>query len=56
MFWIGSPTVSLLVMVTVRAALGVPTFNVVLNAIDVGDTVTGVTPVPVRLTVSVPSA
>jgi hypothetical protein len=40
----------LLVMVTECGALAVPTFRVVLKAIELGDTVIGVNAVPVRLT------
>ncbi len=47
-------TVWWLVIVTVCAALGVPTARVVLNAMDVGETATGRIPVPVKLTDRVP--
>jgi hypothetical protein len=43
-----------LVIVTVCAALGVPTAKVVLNAIDVGETVTGAMAVPCTSTVVEP--
>ena len=42
-------------MVTVRALLGEPTANVLLNAIELGETVTGATGVPVTLTDVVPT-
>jgi hypothetical protein len=48
-------TVSLLLIVTVRVALGVPTASVVLNAIEAGETVTGAMGVPVKLTTTVPA-
>jgi hypothetical protein len=51
MFWIDSDVVSLLLIVTVCAALGVPTAKVVLNAIEVGETVTGAMAVPCTSTV-----
>jgi len=49
-----SGTVSLLLIVTVCAALAVPTLSVVLKAIEVGETVTGATAVPCTLTVAEP--
>jgi hypothetical protein len=47
---IATAEVDLLLMVTVWAALAVPTFRVVLKVIEVGDTVSGLTAVPVTLT------
>jgi hypothetical protein len=47
---IATAEVDLLLMVTEWAALAVPTFRVVLKVIEVGDTVIGLTAVPVTLT------
>jgi hypothetical protein len=47
---IATAEVDLLLTVTVWAALAVPTFRVVLKVIEVGDTVSGLTAVPVTLT------